>query len=152
MKRGGGVIIWACRAATGASSLFVIDNVTADNSYRMISDMYRSILLPQVQLNASKLIGWYFIIRQASDPKLSAVLSFFLTMSQTVCFVNYFGIAWLMSLAVSQPHNCFLHFLWHNSGPHTDKGQEQTPMAIKSLESRYLKIYFTCTKEAIEYT
>ena len=45
VKHGGGsVMAWACMAANGTGSLVFIDDVTADKSSRMISEVFRRIL------------------------------------------------------------------------------------------------------------
>ena len=44
----------ACLDANGTGSLLFIDDVTADRSSRMNSDVYRAILSAHIQLNAIK--------------------------------------------------------------------------------------------------
>lgn len=45
VKYGGeGVMAWACMAATGTGSLVFIDDITADGSSKMNSEVYRNIL------------------------------------------------------------------------------------------------------------
>jgi len=69
----GDVIAWACMAATGTGSLIFIDDVTADDSCIMNSEVYRNILSAAVlPVNASKLIGRRFILHQDNDPKHTA--------------------------------------------------------------------------------
>lgn len=69
---GGGVMAWACMAASGTGSLVFIDDVTADRSRTMNSEVYRNILSAQIKPNASKLIGRHFIMQQDNDPKHTA--------------------------------------------------------------------------------
>ncbi len=58
VKHGGGsVMAWACMAASGTGSLVFIDDVTADKSSRMNSEVFRAILSAHIQPNASELIG-----------------------------------------------------------------------------------------------
>lgn len=54
---GGSVMAWACMAANGTGSLVFIDDVTADKSSRMNSEVFRAILSAHIQPNASELIG-----------------------------------------------------------------------------------------------
>ncbi len=58
VKHGGGsVMAWACMAASGTGYLVFIDDVTADKSSRMNSEVFRAILSAHIQPNASELIG-----------------------------------------------------------------------------------------------
>ena len=52
---GGGVIAWACMAASGEGSLIFIDDVTCDGSSRM-NDIYKNIMSANLRRNVSKLI------------------------------------------------------------------------------------------------
>ena len=45
---------WACMAANGTGSLVFIDDVTADRSSRMNSEVYRAVRSAQIQSNATK--------------------------------------------------------------------------------------------------
>ncbi len=73
VKHGGGsVMAWACMAASGTGSLVVIDDVTADKSSRMNSEVFRAILSAHIQPNASELIGWRFTVQMDNDPKHTA--------------------------------------------------------------------------------
>ena len=48
-KHGGGsVMAWACMSASGTGSLVFINNVTADRSSRMNSEVYRAIFSAQI--------------------------------------------------------------------------------------------------------
>ena len=69
---GGGVMAWACTAASGTGSLVFIDDVIADRSKTMNSEVYRNVLYAQIKPNASKLIGRHFIMQQDNDPKNNA--------------------------------------------------------------------------------
>uniref|UniRef100_A0A8C4SI25 Transposase n=1 Tax=Erpetoichthys calabaricus TaxID=27687 RepID=A0A8C4SI25_ERPCA len=70
VKHGGGsVMAWACMAASGNGTLVFIDDVTQDRSSRMNYEVFRDILLAQIQLNAVKLIGRHFMIQMDNDPK-----------------------------------------------------------------------------------
>ncbi|KAE8587024.1 hypothetical protein XENTR_v10021839 [Xenopus tropicalis] len=59
-------------AAMGTGTLIFIDDVSADGSCTMKSEVYRNILSAQVPVNASKHIGWRFILQQNNDPKHTA--------------------------------------------------------------------------------
>ena len=73
VKHGGGsVMAWACMAASGTGSLIFIDDVTADKSSRMNSEVFRAILSAHIQPNASKLIGRRFTMQMDNDPKHTA--------------------------------------------------------------------------------
>ena len=63
---------WACMAANGTGSLVFIDDVTADKSSRMNSEVFRAILSAQIQPNASELIGRRFTVQMDNDPKHTA--------------------------------------------------------------------------------
>ena len=70
VKHGGGcVMAWACMAASGTGSLVFIDDVTADKSSRMNSEVFRTILSAHIQPNASELIGRRFTVQMDNDPK-----------------------------------------------------------------------------------
>lgn len=73
VKHGGGsVMAWACMAANGTGSLVFIDDVTADKSSRMNSEVFRAILSAHIQSNASELIGRRFTVQMDNDPKHTA--------------------------------------------------------------------------------
>ena len=73
MKHGGdSVMVWACMVANGTGSLVFIDDVTADKSSRMNSDVFRVILSAHIQSNASELIGQCFTVQVDNDPKHTA--------------------------------------------------------------------------------
>lgn len=57
-------------ASNGPGSLVFVDDVTADKSSRMNTEVFRAILSAQIQSNASKLIGLRFIVQM--DPKHTA--------------------------------------------------------------------------------
>ncbi len=59
-------------AASGAGSLVFIDDVNADKSSRMNSEVFRAILSAHIQPNASELIGRRFTVQMDSDPKHAA--------------------------------------------------------------------------------
>ena len=56
-------------AANGTGSLAFIDDVTADKSSRMNSEVFRAILSAHIQPNASELIGRRFTVQMDNDPK-----------------------------------------------------------------------------------
>ncbi len=66
------VVAWACMAASGTGSLVFIDDVTADKSSRMNSEVFRAILSAHIQPNASELIGRRFTVQMDNDPKHTA--------------------------------------------------------------------------------
>ena len=73
VKHGGGsVMAWACMAANGTGSLVFIDDVTADKSSRMNSEVFRAILSAHIQPNASELIGRRFTVQMDNDLKHTA--------------------------------------------------------------------------------
>ena len=73
VKHGGGsVMVWACMAASGTGSLLFIDDVTADKSSRMNSEVFGAILSAHIQPNASKLIGRSFTMQMDNDLKHTA--------------------------------------------------------------------------------
>ncbi len=73
VKHGGGsVMAWACMAASGTGSLVFIDDVTADKSSRMNSEVFRAILSAHIQPNASELIGRRFTVQMDNDPTHNA--------------------------------------------------------------------------------
>ncbi len=53
-------------------SLVFIDDVTADKSSRMNSEVFRAILSAHIQPNASELIGRRFTVQMDNDPKHTA--------------------------------------------------------------------------------
>ena len=58
VKHGGvSVMAWACMAANGTGSLVFIDDVTADKSSRMNSEVFRAILSAHIQPYVPELIG-----------------------------------------------------------------------------------------------
>ncbi len=59
-------------AASGTGSLVFIDDVTADKSSRMNSEVFRAILSAHIQPNASELIGRRFTVQMDNDPKHTA--------------------------------------------------------------------------------
>ena len=63
---------WACMAANGTGSLVFIDDVTADKSSRMNSEVFRAILSAHIQPNVSELIGRHFTVQMDNDPKHTA--------------------------------------------------------------------------------
>ncbi len=63
---------WACMAASGTGSLVFIDDVTADKSRMMNSEVFRAILSAHIQPNASQLIGRRFTVQMDKDPKHTA--------------------------------------------------------------------------------
>lgn len=50
-------------------SVVFVDDLTADNSNRMKSEMYRDIFSVQILQNAANLIGRHFISQMDNDPK-----------------------------------------------------------------------------------
>ena len=54
-------------AANGTGSLVFIDDVTADKSSRMNSEVFRAILSDHIQPNASELIGRRFTDENCVD-------------------------------------------------------------------------------------
>ncbi len=65
---GGGVMAWACMAASWTGPLNFTDDLIYDDSSRMNLEGYKSIL-PTIQENATRFIGKCFILHQDNDPK-----------------------------------------------------------------------------------
>ena len=63
---------WACMAANETGSLVFIDDVTADKSSRMNSEVFQAILSAHIQPNASELIGRRFTVQMDNDPQHTA--------------------------------------------------------------------------------
>ena len=63
---------WAYMAANGTGSLVFIDDVTADKSSRMNSEVFRAIISAHIQPNAAELIGRRFTVQMDNDPKHTA--------------------------------------------------------------------------------
>lgn len=63
------VTAWACMAANGTRSLVFTDDVTADRSSRMNSDVCRATPSAQIQPNVVKPIGRPFRVQMDYDPK-----------------------------------------------------------------------------------
>ena len=60
----------ACRTANGTGSIVFIDDVTADKSSRMNSEVFRAILSAHIQ--ASELIGRRFTVQMDNDRRHTA--------------------------------------------------------------------------------
>ena len=58
---------WTCMAANGTESLVFIDDVTADRSSRMNSEVYRALLSAQIQPNVAKLIRGCFTVQMDNE-------------------------------------------------------------------------------------
>ena len=63
---------WACRAANRSGSLVFIDDVTADRSCKMNSEVYREIFSAHIQPNAKNLIGWRLTVQMDNDLRNNA--------------------------------------------------------------------------------
>ncbi len=70
----GGVVSWRGHVwlPVETGSLVFIDDVTADKSSRMNSEVFRAILSAHIQPNASELIGRRFTVQMDNDPKHTA--------------------------------------------------------------------------------
>ncbi len=90
VKHGGGsVMAWACMAASGTGSLVFIDDVTADKSSRMNSEVFRAILSAHIQPNASELIGRRFTVQMDNNPKHTAKAT-----KEVDCYAMAKSITW----------------------------------------------------------
>jgi len=88
--------------ANGTRSLVFIDDLTADQSSRMNSELYRAILSAQIQPNAAKLIGLRFILQMDNDPKHTAKATQVSQGKEVGCF------SMAKSVTCSQPNRaCF---------------------------------------------
>ncbi len=96
VKHGGGsVMAWACMAASGTGSLVFIDDVTADKSSRMNSEVFWAILSAHIQPNASELIGRRFTVQMDNDPKHTAkATKEFFEGKEVDCYAMAKSIAW----------------------------------------------------------
>ena len=59
----------ASKAANGSGSMVFIDDVTADRSSRIISEVCWNLLSAQIKPNAAKLIGQTFTVQMDNDSK-----------------------------------------------------------------------------------
>ncbi len=66
---GGGIMAWACMAASGICPLNFTDDLMYDDSSRMNLEGYKTILPTNIQENATRFIGKCFILHQDNDPK-----------------------------------------------------------------------------------
>ena len=66
---GGSVMAWPCMAANGTGSLVFIDDVAADRSSRMNSEVFWAILSAHIKPNASELVGRLFTVQMDNDTK-----------------------------------------------------------------------------------
>ncbi len=66
---GGGVMAWACMAASGTGPLNFTDDLMYDDSSRMNLKGYKTILPTNIQENATRFIVKCFILHQDNDPK-----------------------------------------------------------------------------------
>ncbi len=99
VKHGGGsVMAWACMAASGTGSLVFIDDVTADKSSRMNSEVFRAILSAHIQPNASELIGRRFTVQMDNDPKhtAKATKEFWRERSGLLCNDQVNHLTWIL--------------------------------------------------------
>lgn len=85
-------MLWTSMAASGTGSLVFIDDVTADRSSRMNSEVHSSVLSAHVQPNGAKLIGRYFTVLLDNGPKHTAK-----TM-HIQYFILYYFVKLLLSL------------------------------------------------------
>ncbi len=95
VKHGGGsVMAWACMAASGTGSLVFIDDVTADKSSRMNSEVFRAILSAHIQPMLQNSLGRRFTVQMDNDPKhtAKATKSFWRERSGLLC--NGQSITW----------------------------------------------------------
>ncbi len=69
VKHGGGVMAWACMAASGTASLNFTDDLMYDNSSRINLEEYKTILPTNIQENAIIFFGKCFILHQNNDPE-----------------------------------------------------------------------------------
>ncbi len=66
---GGGVIKLACMAVSGTGPLNFTDDLMYEDSGRMNLEGYKTISPSNIQENATRFIGKYFILHQDNDPK-----------------------------------------------------------------------------------
>ena len=59
-------------ADNGTGSLVFIDDVTADKSSRMNSEVFRALVSAHIQPNDSELIGQRFTVQMDNEPKRTA--------------------------------------------------------------------------------
>ncbi len=66
---GGGVVAWAYVAVSGTGPLNFTDDLIYDDSSRMNLEGYKTILLTNIQENATRFSGKCFILHQDNDQK-----------------------------------------------------------------------------------
>ncbi len=70
VKHGGGVVMaWACMAVSGTGPLIFTYYLMRDDCSRINLEGYKTILSTNIQENATRFIGKYFILHQNNDPK-----------------------------------------------------------------------------------
>ncbi len=69
VKHGGGVMAWACMAASGTGFLNFTDNLMYDDSSRINLEGYKTILPTNIQENVTRFFGKCFILHQDNDPE-----------------------------------------------------------------------------------
>ncbi len=65
---GGGVMAWACMAASGTGFLNFTNDLMYDDSSRMNLEEYKTILPTNIQEHFTRLIGKCFILHQDTLP------------------------------------------------------------------------------------
>ncbi len=66
---GGGVMAWACMAASGTAPLNFTDDLMYDDSSRINLEEYKTILPTNIQEHFTRFIGKCFILHQDNDPE-----------------------------------------------------------------------------------
>ncbi len=66
---GGGVMAWACMAASGTDPLIFTDDLMYDDSCRINLEGYKTILPTNIQEHFTRFIGKCFILHQDNDPE-----------------------------------------------------------------------------------
>ena len=119
VKHGGGsVMAWACMAANGTGSLEFIDDVTADKSSRMNSEVFWAILSAHIQPNASELIRRRFTVQLDNDPKHTAKAR---QRSGMLCNGQVNHLTWI---GLSMHFTCWRQN-WRENAPRTSRNRRQ---------------------------
>uniref|UniRef100_A0A8C6NVL2 Transposase Tc1-like domain-containing protein n=1 Tax=Nothobranchius furzeri TaxID=105023 RepID=A0A8C6NVL2_NOTFU len=131
VKHGAGsVMVWACMAASGTSSLVFIDDVTADKSSTMNSEVFRAISA-HIQPNASELIGRRFTVQMDNDLKHTAKAT-----KEFLKGKKWTVLQWPSQSPDLNPTECAFHLLKTKlKGKRPKNKQELKTVAVEAWQS-----------------